>query len=154
MRETRLQLASTTKAEQAISPLKGSTSETVSCRRTDMPTRRPSAPLPGHGKVASTPRGFDQLHCALTLALHKARELGLNELITLSTQTFTYFQSKGGFTEGTPDDLPPSRRDKYDQSGRNSEHGVEAVDGAKRYYVGSRGEVFRAAGEYIDGRQC
>ena len=27
----------------------------------------------------------------------KARELGLNELITLSTQAFTYFQSKGGF---------------------------------------------------------
>jgi len=51
---------------------------------------------------------------------NKARELGLNELITLSTQTFTYFQSKGGFMEGTPDDLPPSRRDKYDQSGRNS----------------------------------
>ena len=51
---------------------------------------------------------------------NKARELGLNELITLSTQTFTYFQSKGGFVEGTPDDLPPSRRDKYDSSGRNS----------------------------------
>jgi amino-acid N-acetyltransferase len=50
----------------------------------------------------------------------KARELGLDALITLSTQTFTYFQSKGGFAEGTPDDLPPSRRDKYDQSGRNS----------------------------------
>jgi amino-acid N-acetyltransferase len=50
----------------------------------------------------------------------KARELGLNELITLSTQTFTYFQSKGGFAEGTPDDLPPGRREKYDQSGRNS----------------------------------
>jgi amino-acid N-acetyltransferase len=50
----------------------------------------------------------------------KARELGLNELITLSTQTFTYFQSKGGFSEGTPDDLPAGRREKYDQSGRNS----------------------------------
>lgn len=50
----------------------------------------------------------------------KARELGLNELITLSTQAFTYFQSKGGFMEGTPDDLPPARREKYDQSGRNS----------------------------------
>ncbi|HUA65511.1 MAG TPA: amino-acid N-acetyltransferase [Alphaproteobacteria bacterium] len=50
----------------------------------------------------------------------KAREMGLNELITLSTQAFTYFQSKGGFAEGTPDDLPPSRREKYDQSGRNS----------------------------------
>ena len=50
----------------------------------------------------------------------KAREMGLNELITLSTQAFTYFQSKGGFSEGTPDDLPPARREKYEQSGRNS----------------------------------
>ena len=50
----------------------------------------------------------------------KARETGLNELLTLSTQAFTYFQSKGGFAEGTPDDLPPVRREKYDQSGRNS----------------------------------
>ena len=38
---------------------------------------------------------------------NKAREMGLNELIALSTQAFTYFQSKGGFVEGTPDDLPP-----------------------------------------------
>jgi amino-acid N-acetyltransferase len=50
----------------------------------------------------------------------KAKEMNLNELITLSTQAFTYFQSKGGFGEGTPDDLPPARREKYDQSGRNS----------------------------------
>src|SRR4029077_14601272 len=51
---------------------------------------------------------------------NKARELGLSELLTLSTQAFTYFQSKGGFSEGTPDDLPAGRREKYDQSGRNS----------------------------------
>jgi amino-acid N-acetyltransferase len=50
----------------------------------------------------------------------RAREMGLTDLIALSTQTFTYFQSKGGFAEGTPDDLPPARREKYDQSGRNS----------------------------------
>lgn len=50
----------------------------------------------------------------------RARELGLNELLALSTQAFTYFQSKGGFVEGRPDDLPPARREKYDQSGRNS----------------------------------
>ena len=50
----------------------------------------------------------------------KARELGLSELLALSTQAFTYFQSKGGFVEGRPDDLPPARREKYDQSGRNS----------------------------------
>jgi len=51
---------------------------------------------------------------------NKAREMGLNELIALSTQAFTYFQSKGGFSEGGSDDLPPARREKYEQSGRNS----------------------------------
>jgi amino-acid N-acetyltransferase len=51
---------------------------------------------------------------------NKARELGINELLTLSTQAFTYFQSKAGFSEGTPEDLPPVRREKYEQSGRNS----------------------------------
>ena len=50
----------------------------------------------------------------------KARELGLKELLALSTQAFTYFLSKGGFAEGTPDDLPPARREKYEQSGRRS----------------------------------
>ena len=50
----------------------------------------------------------------------KAREIGLNALLALSTQAFTYFQSKGGFVEGTPDDLPPGRREKYEQSGRKS----------------------------------
>ncbi|HXF11001.1 MAG TPA: amino-acid N-acetyltransferase, partial [Desulfuromonadaceae bacterium] len=51
---------------------------------------------------------------------NKARETGLSELLTLSTQAFTYFQSKGGFSEGKPEDLPPMRREKYEQSGRNS----------------------------------
>ena len=51
---------------------------------------------------------------------NKARELNLTELLTLSTQAFTYFQSKAGFQEGAPDDLPPTRREKYEQSGRNS----------------------------------
>ena len=51
---------------------------------------------------------------------NKAKEMNLVALIALSTQAFTYFQSKGGFIEGTPDDLPPARREKYDTSGRNS----------------------------------
>jgi amino-acid N-acetyltransferase len=51
---------------------------------------------------------------------NRAREMSLNELIALSTQAFTYFESKGGFVQGTPDDLPPARREKYDQSRRNS----------------------------------
>jgi len=50
----------------------------------------------------------------------RARERGLAKLLVLSTQAFTYFQSKGGFVEGSPDDLPPARREKYEQSGRNS----------------------------------
>ena len=51
---------------------------------------------------------------------NRARELGLRELLALSTQAFTYFQSKARFVEGTPDDLPPARREQYDQSARNS----------------------------------
>jgi amino-acid N-acetyltransferase len=56
----------------------------------------------------------------IAFAEAKARELGCTDLVTLSTQAFTYFQSKGGFTEGSPEDLPPARREKYEQSGRNS----------------------------------
>ncbi|MEQ1912210.1 MAG: amino-acid N-acetyltransferase [Vicinamibacterales bacterium] len=50
----------------------------------------------------------------------RARAIGLTRLLALSTQAFTYFQSKAGFVEGTPDDLPPARRDRYEQSGRKS----------------------------------
>ena len=57
----------------------------------------------------------------------KARELGLQELIALSTQAFTYFQSKAGFVEGSPADLPANRREKYDQSGRNSKVLVKKI---------------------------
>jgi amino-acid N-acetyltransferase len=64
----------------------------------------------------------------IQFAEDRARELGLAELITLSTQAFTYFQSKAGFTEGTPDDLPPSRRDKYDASGRHSKVLVKRLE--------------------------
>jgi len=50
----------------------------------------------------------------------RATAMGLTELIALSTQAFAYFQSKAQFVEGTPADLPPERREKYDRSGRNS----------------------------------
>ncbi|MFN7917843.1 MAG: amino-acid N-acetyltransferase [Vicinamibacterales bacterium] len=50
----------------------------------------------------------------------RARERGLTRLLALSTQAFTWFQLKAGFVEGTPDDLPPARREKYEQSGRRS----------------------------------
>ncbi len=50
----------------------------------------------------------------------KAREAGLETLLALSTQAFNYFQTKAGFSEGTPDDLPPARRERYEASGRRS----------------------------------
>jgi amino-acid N-acetyltransferase len=50
----------------------------------------------------------------------RARDMGLRELLALSTQAFTYFQSKAKFVEGTPDDLPPARREQYYKSARNS----------------------------------
>ena len=59
-------------------------------------------------------------HKLIQFVENKAREMGLTELILLSTQAFTYFQCKAGFVEGTPDDLPPARRERYEQSGRNS----------------------------------
>jgi amino-acid N-acetyltransferase len=50
----------------------------------------------------------------------QARAAGFTQLFCLSTQAFNYFQHKGGFTQGTPDDLPPGRRERYDRSGRRS----------------------------------
>lgn len=50
----------------------------------------------------------------------QARDQGLSQLIALSTQAFNYFISKCGFVEGTTEDLPATRREKYDQSGRKS----------------------------------
>ncbi len=50
----------------------------------------------------------------------QARAQNVGELFCLSTQAFNYFQQKGGFTSGTPDDLPPVRRERYDRSGRKS----------------------------------
>ncbi len=60
---------------------------------------------------------------------NKAREQGVKELITLSTQAFNYFQSKAGFTEGSPDDLPAMRREKYDAGGRNSKVLIKRLTG-------------------------
>ncbi len=50
----------------------------------------------------------------------RARELGLRQLVTLSTQAFTWFQSKAGFQEGNVENLPVARRERYDASGRRS----------------------------------
>ena len=49
-----------------------------------------------------------------------AKELGMDTIFCLSTQAFTFFQHKLGYREGVVEDLPASRREKYEQSGRNS----------------------------------
>jgi amino-acid N-acetyltransferase len=56
----------------------------------------------------------------MQFAENQARAGGAAQLFCLSTQAFNYFQQKGGYTQGTPDDLPPARRERYDQSGRRS----------------------------------
>ncbi len=50
-----------------------------------------------------------------------AKAGGAEELFCLSTQAFNYFLQKGGYSLGSPDDLPPPRREKYDRSGRRSQ---------------------------------
>ena len=50
-----------------------------------------------------------------------ARATGMAELFCLSTQAFNFFQQKGGFVPGLPDDLPPARKERYEKSGRRSQ---------------------------------
>ena len=50
----------------------------------------------------------------------QARAGGLAEMFCLSTQAFNYFQQKGGFIPGQPENLPPMRRERYERSGRRS----------------------------------
>ncbi len=54
-------------------------------------------------------------------AEEQARARGIGRLFCLSTQAFNYFQQKGGFTPATPEALPPSRRERYERSGRHSQ---------------------------------
>jgi amino-acid N-acetyltransferase len=51
----------------------------------------------------------------------QGRAAGFKELFCLSTQTVNYFVQKGGFQLGAPDDLPATRRQRYDASGRKSQ---------------------------------
>jgi amino-acid N-acetyltransferase len=57
----------------------------------------------------------------MQFAENQAKARGAADLFCLSTQAFNYFVQKGGFRLGTPDDLPPTRRERYDRSGRRSQ---------------------------------
>ena len=63
----------------------------------------------------------------MTFAEEAAKQKGVKTLFLLSTRAFNYFQQKGNYKEGSPDDLPPARREKYGQSGRNSKVLVKAL---------------------------
>jgi len=56
----------------------------------------------------------------MTFAEEAAKQKGVKSIFLLSTRAFNYFQQKGSYKEGSPNDLPPARREKYDVSGRNS----------------------------------
>ena len=49
-----------------------------------------------------------------------ARQRSCDVMVALSTQAFRFFEEKMGFMVTTPNALPAPRREKYDQSGRNS----------------------------------
>jgi amino-acid N-acetyltransferase len=51
---------------------------------------------------------------------NQARQRGLQRLYALSTQAYHFFEQKGGFRLAGPEVLPPSRRARYEASGRNS----------------------------------
>jgi amino-acid N-acetyltransferase len=56
----------------------------------------------------------------MRFAEDQARVKDVSVLFCLSTQAYNYFQAKGGFVPGTPDDLPAPRRERYEGSGRRS----------------------------------
>lgn len=57
----------------------------------------------------------------IRFAEEQARAAGYRRLLALSTQAVNYFVHKCGFQLGEPDDLPPSRRETYERSGRRSQ---------------------------------
>jgi amino-acid N-acetyltransferase len=56
----------------------------------------------------------------VAFAEETAKQRGCEVLFALSTQAFRFFEEKMGYIVSDPDALPPSRREKYDKSGRNS----------------------------------
>jgi amino-acid N-acetyltransferase len=56
----------------------------------------------------------------MAFAEQLAAERGARHIFALSTQTYSYFQQKGGYVEVPPEELPAERRKKWEASGRNS----------------------------------
>jgi amino-acid N-acetyltransferase len=62
----------------------------------------------------------------IRFAEDEARRRGIAKVFALSTQAIGYFVQKG-YALGTPDDLPPPRREKYEQHKRKSQVLVKAL---------------------------
>ncbi|MEM1156768.1 MAG: amino-acid N-acetyltransferase [Verrucomicrobiota bacterium] len=50
----------------------------------------------------------------------QAKQKGISTLYVLSTRAFNFFAQKGGYAEADADLLPPERKVRYTESGRNS----------------------------------
>jgi amino-acid N-acetyltransferase len=57
-----------------------------------------------------------------------ARSRGVGVLFCLSTQAINFFVQRGGFHLGSPDDLPPPRREAYEKNGRRSAVLVKSLE--------------------------
>jgi amino-acid N-acetyltransferase len=57
----------------------------------------------------------------------QARIHDVAQIFCLSTQAVNYFVQKRGFQLGSPDDLPPPRRERYERNGRRSQVLVKRI---------------------------
>lgn len=58
-----------------------------------------------------------ELACLCVSSSHENEGIGRKLIQFVEDRAF---QSKANFVEGTPDDLPPARLERYEQSGRHS----------------------------------
>jgi amino-acid N-acetyltransferase len=63
----------------------------------------------------------------MAFAEQLATEKGMKHIFALSTQTYNYFQQKGGYAEVSPETLPPERLKKWETSGRKSKVVMKAT---------------------------
>lgn len=66
-------------------------------------------------------------HMLMTFVENQAKSRGISHVFALSTRAFAYLQQKGGFKEASMDFLPPARRKRYEESGRNSKILVKEI---------------------------
>jgi amino-acid N-acetyltransferase len=62
-----------------------------------------------------------------------ARHKGIKKIFLLSTRAFNYFQQKGNYKDGSINDLPISRRERYEANGRNSKILVKTLGASDSY---------------------